>query len=198
MTAESHSLEETLKRKDKERPAADVAAELVRLAEQINRGHVTVSGEAVPVGDSFSCRVKKQIKKGVFSCEIILHARATATAAMTDSTPVAQELPRPIVPKKSAPPGGKKLKKEISRLWKRVAAQVEKGTGPATADGADLLRACEEYTMYADKEWFDSWRHCHEEIRACLALAGRGDYPAAQVKMATVNRLTKECHSLYK
>lgn len=196
MTAEPHSLEETLKRKDKERPAAEVAKDLVRLAEQINQGQVTVSGEAVPVGDSFSCCVKKQIKKGVFSCEIILYARTTA--AVGDSTPAATELRRSIMPKKSAPPGGKKLKKEIGRLWKRVAAQVEKGTAPATADGADLLRACEEYTIFADKEWFDSWRHCHEEIRACLALAGRGDYPAAQMKVATVNRLTKECHSLYK
>ncbi|MFZ5766820.1 MAG: hypothetical protein ACOY4H_14680 [Thermodesulfobacteriota bacterium] len=194
MAVQSHFLEETLRRKDKERPAADVAAELVRLAEQINRGQVTVSGEAVPVGDSFSCCVKKQIKKGVFSCEIILHARAV----VEDATPVAHELRRPILPKKSTPPGGKKLKKEIGRLWKRVAAQVEKGTGPATADGVELLRACEEYTIYADKEWFDSWRRCHDEIRACLALAGRGDYPAAQVKVATVNRLTKECHSLYK
>jgi hypothetical protein len=52
-------LEETSKRKDEWQSGSEVAGELTRLAAEIADGALIISGEKLPVGDSFSFVMKK-------------------------------------------------------------------------------------------------------------------------------------------
>lgn len=196
MSEKMKFLEEIRKHKNESRLAVDVAEELAGLAEELAKGQITISGETLSVSDTFSFFIKKQFKKGVVSCDIFLQSRP-ATDKKNPADAVVVSL-KASAREKTRAPGGKKLKKEIALLWKEAMKQVAEGIAPAPATVRELLRRCEDYNLCADKQWFDSWRQCSDEIKACLAAAGKGDFPTAREKVALVNRLTKECHKLYK
>ncbi|MBI5558875.1 MAG: hypothetical protein HY885_14710 [Deltaproteobacteria bacterium] len=94
--------------------------------------------------------------------------------------------------------GGKKLKKEISRLWREVAGLISRDLVPARESCVQLLGMCEDYNLCAHSEWFDAWRQCGEQVKLCLLAAERGDFSAAREKISEVNHLTRECHKFYK
>lgn len=194
MSEKMKFLEEIRKRKNERLSPGEMAKALSRLAEELTRGEITISEEKVRVGDSFSFFIKKQLKKGVVTCEIFLQGRQTSSEEIAEDWFSRKASAR----EKTGAPGGKKLKKEIALLWKEAMKQVAEGIAPAPATVRELLRRCEDYNLCADKQWFDSWRQCSDEIKACLAAAGKGDFPTAREKVALVNRLTKECHKLYK
>lgn len=198
MAGKSRFLEESWKRKNEERSAGEVAEELARIAGELSRGEITISGEKLRVGDTFSFSVKKQLRKGVVSCEIFLQSSLAAHAPDHDDSsvsPVARQS-KPL--QNSGAPGGKKVKKEIGRLWKEVAKQVSANTSPSRVLSDELMKKCDEYNLCAGKEWFVLWRQCCDEVKACLVAAQKGDFAAATDKVDLVNRLTKECHKLYK
>lgn len=186
-------LEETSKRKDEWRSGSEIAEELTRLAAEIADGALIIGGEKLPVGDSFSLVMKKQLKKGMVSCEFFLQAR------------VAEKAPSPSVAtadrnnqQKFPASGGKKLKKDISRLWKEVEKQVDAESVLSRELAAELRRKCEDYHLCAHSRWFAAWRECADQVKACIAAAEKGDFAAAREKISAVNHLTKECHRLYK
>jgi hypothetical protein len=94
--------------------------------------------------------------------------------------------------------GGKKLKKDISRLWKDVVKQVSEESVLSIGLAPELRKKCEDYNLSAHSQWFDGWRKCADKVKACIAAAENGDFAAAREKISEVNHLTKECHRLYK
>jgi len=186
-------LEETSKRKDEWRSAAEVALELTRLAAEIADGALIIGGEKLPVGDSFSFVMKKQLKKGMVSCEFLLQTRV---ADQAESPPVPAAGNEKL--QKFPATGGKKLKKEISRLWKEVVKQVGAESVLSKELAAEMRQKCEDYNLSANSQWFDAWRECTDRVKACLAAAEKGDFAEAREKVSEVNHLTKECHRLYK
>ncbi|MFH1216917.1 MAG: hypothetical protein V1706_10505 [Pseudomonadota bacterium] len=190
---------EILKRKSKLQSAGEVAEELTRLAEELGRGGITISGEKLTMGDTFSFSIKKQLKKGVVSCEIFLQSRLTTDeeipAGDVDDVSAAKKASQG---KKVGVSGGKKLKKDIARLWKEVTKLAAEETALSPESAQELTKKCEDYNLCADKEWFDSWRQCSAEIKGCLTAVKKGDFATAREKVALVNRLTKECHRIYK
>ncbi|HCC53617.1 MAG TPA: hypothetical protein DEQ20_01625 [Desulfobulbaceae bacterium] len=95
-------------------------------------------------------------------------------------------------------PDGKKIKKEISRLWKSIYEKLEQGQVPSPAEEKSLINAFDSYTIFAEPTWHEEWRTCLTTLQQALACASKGDMPKAQEYAAEVNRLTKTCHKKYK
>jgi len=94
--------------------------------------------------------------------------------------------------------GGKKIKKDISRLWKVVVKSVNACKIPDSGGISDLLNSCEDYNLHTNREWADLWRDCFDKVKECTIAARNGDFDTAKEKIVEVNRLTKECHKKYK
>lgn len=187
-------LEETGKRKDEWQSGAEISRQLSRLAAEIADGVLIINGEKLPVGDSFSLSIKKQLKKGKVSCEFLLKARVAEKAA----SPVGPEAAGREKLERCPAAGGKNLKKEISRLWKEMVKQVHAESVPPRELAAELRAKCEDFTLCAHNKWFAGWRTCVDQVKACVAAAEKGDFATAREKISEVNHLTNECHRLYK
>lgn len=96
------------------------------------------------------------------------------------------------------PSDGKKIKKEISRLWKTICEKLEQGQIPSPAEEKSLVAAFDNYTIFSEPAWQEEWRTCLTTLQQALTLASKGDMPKAQECAKEVNRLTKTCHKKYK
>lgn len=181
-------LEETSRRS-----GSEIAGELTCLAAEIADGVLIISGEKLPVGDFFSFVMKKKLKKGMISCEFFLQ---TKMMEKTRSPSVANTGDRNL--QKFPASGGKKLKKDISRLWKDVVKQVSEESVLSRELAIELRNKCDGYHPYAHSKWFDGWSECADKVKACLAAAEKGDFAEARKNISEVNHLTKQCHRLYK
>ncbi|MCB2182972.1 MAG: hypothetical protein KQH63_13140 [Desulfobulbaceae bacterium] len=94
--------------------------------------------------------------------------------------------------------GGKHLKKDISRLWKEAAESIEADVVPSAFFCKELLDKCEDYNLYSHRQWAGLWRECCRHVKKCLCFAREGDFTSARKLVVEVNRLTEECHKLYK
>ncbi|MBU4260772.1 MAG: hypothetical protein KKC76_02690 [Proteobacteria bacterium] len=186
--------EETSKRKHEQRSGSEIAEELSRLAAEIADGGLIINGEKLPVGDSFSFVMKKQLKRGMVSCEFFLQTRL---AAKEGSPPVLAADGKEKV-RKCPASGGKNLKKDISRLWKEVVKQVGAENALPRELAAELRKKCDDYHLCAHSQWFEAWCECANVVKACISAAEKGDFAAARQNISEVNHLTKECHRLYK
>jgi hypothetical protein len=99
---------------------------------------------------------------------------------------------------KGRPPEGKKIKKEISSLWKAVSKKLEQGQPPTAAEEKSLVSAFENYTVFSEPAWHAEWLVCLAALREALACARKGDMRTALEKTAKVNDLTKACHKKHK
>ena len=185
--------EETSKTKHERRSGSEIAVELTRLAAEIAGGALIINGQKLPLGDSFSFVMKKQLKKGVISCEFFLQTRVAEKAEPPAAASAGNEKML-----KCPASGGKQLKKDISRLWKEVVKQVSAESALSRQLAAELRAKCEDFTLCAHSQWFDAWRECADQVKACITAAEKGDFAAARQKISEVNHLTKECHRLYK
>ena len=145
------------------------------------------------MGDSFSFTLKKQLKKGVVSCEFLLKANVAEQAEPQNEHAAVNETSQ-----KFPAAGGKKVKKDISRLWKEVVKQVNAENVLSAETAAELRKKCEDYHLHAHSQWFDAWRSCADQVKACITAAASGDFGKARELITEVNHLTKECHRLYK
>ncbi|MCK9295262.1 MAG: hypothetical protein M0P70_09280 [Desulfobulbaceae bacterium] len=185
--------EETSKRKHEQRSGSEIAEELTRLAAEIADGSLIINGQKLAVGDSFSFTMKKQLKKGMVSCEFFLQTRMAEKteppAAASAGNGKARNCPAS---------GGKQLKKDISRLWKELVQQVGAESVPSRELATELRAKCEDYHLCAHSQWSAAWQECADQVKSCIAAAAKGDFAAAREKISAVNHLTKECHRLYK
>ncbi len=185
-------IEENRKQKN-EWTSEQVCEELGSLVKEIADLQITVMGQKLSLADAFTFSIRKQLKKGVVSCEIFL--QTTLASAKAEAFSGKEQR---IVGKQFKSSGGKKLKKDISRLWKDVVKTINEETVPSRESGAELLKKCEDYTLCTNNEWSDLWRDCILQVKLCLDAAEGGDFTAAREMVVEVNRLTKECHNLYK
>lgn len=186
-------LEETYKNKKERKSSAQVAVELRQLADEIDQSELVISGEKLTLIDSFSFSTKKQLKKGAVSCEIYIQSKISS-----ETVPHATVKEKKKPHKKLKSTADKGLKKDISRMWKDVSKSIRAGEKPSGDISSQLLKKCDDYTVCAHKEWFDLWRECAEQIKKCLLSAQNDDFELAKQQVILVNRLTKECHNLYK
>lgn len=185
--------EEIDKHKKTSKSSAEVAEVLRLLTDEISHSVLTVSGEKLPLDDVFTFSMKKQLKKGVVSCDFVFQAKISGEI---DNIAVGEE--KAIKVKRFKASGGKKLKKDISRLWKDVSKNISAGLPPSPEIAKELLKICDDYSLHAHSEWFDLWRNCCSEVKSCVNSALSGDFITAVAKINEVNRLTRECHKLYK
>lgn len=99
---------------------------------------------------------------------------------------------------KGRPPEGKKVKKEISRLWKSVRQKLEQGEAPTAAEERALVSALADYSVFSELDWRDEWLVCSAMVRQAMDCARKGKIAEAGVYAEEVNRLTKVCHKKYK
>ena len=94
--------------------------------------------------------------------------------------------------------GNKRIKREISHLWKECVKQIRNGEDPEQAVATDLLRQCEEYNLYTGRQWTDEWRICFKVMSQSLAVASAGNFDQAVALIDQANQLKKECHKRFK
>lgn len=194
MEREKLFLEETSKKKNKCLSSVEVSEELQRLAAEIADGAIFIGGEKLPVGDSFSLVIKKQFKKGILSCEFSLHV----PVGEFDEEQNSSQQMEAMQPQRYPSVGGKKLKKDINRLWKELVKIVnEKATVPADL-GRELEKMVEDYNLHANPQWADSWHACVDKVKLCIAAAKRGDFVSAHDIIGEITQQTRDCHRLYK
>ncbi|OGQ98883.1 MAG: hypothetical protein A2505_06920 [Deltaproteobacteria bacterium RIFOXYD12_FULL_55_16] len=99
---------------------------------------------------------------------------------------------------KGRPPEGKKVKKEISHIWKSVQRKLEQGELPTAAEEKSLVSAFADYTVFSEPLWQEEWLACFTILRQALACARKGEILKAGEYAAEVNRLTKVCHKKHK
>ncbi len=194
MEREKLFLEETSKKKNKWLSGVEVSEELQRLAAEIAAGSILVGGEKLPIGDSFSLVIKKQFKKGILSCEFSLHVPVGEFEEEQSSSQQMEE----VKPQRYPSAGGKKLKRDINRLWKELVKHVnEKSTVPDEL-GRELEMMIEDYNLNANPQWAASWHACADKVKFCIAAAKKGDFGSARDTIDEIVQQTRTCHKLYK
>lgn len=175
---------------------ATLAAELRHLADQLDTGLLMVEGGTVPVGDPLFLKTKRKVKEDraylTFSCKIALalppETKAAAKRKSTATKP----------PSDGTPAAAKTIKKEIARLWKEMAVQVNAESRPSAAEASKLRRLLEDYRLYTPPTWADAWQACGAAVGRCLDAAAAGDFATARRLIAEINQQTKSCHTLHK
>lgn len=92
----------------------------------------------------------------------------------------------------------KKIKKEISRLWKDISEKIKSDILPGPDECQELIEKCEEYTVYTDKKWFDRWQNCTKEISLCLKEAQNSHFDKARQSLNIIKKDKKQCHAQFK
>lgn len=184
-----------------------LSEELSALAKDLANGQLRIGSSLIHVGEPFFLKTKQKVKdnKAYFT----LSFQVPLTENIEEKPTPFQEKPKTSpnekktpstkpVPRKEGAPGGKKLKKEIGRLWKSIAKNIGTGQTPSQTDTKSLIKKCEDYNMYAEHPWQDDWNACFKAVEQCAKAATNGDFDTAKTLVAEVNRLTKVCHKKYK
>jgi len=198
------------KNNKKDRLSLDlVAKELAALAYDLVNGKLRIGSSLVSIGDPLFLKSKQKIKDGkayfTLSFQSPLqgdhqdHSSGTASGPEPHKAP-GQKVAKPHRDdiKASGAPEGKKLKKEMGRLWKSVTKQIEQDKPPDQKEAAKLIKSCENYTVFTDAAWQAEWLSCCEDVKRCLAAASQGDFATARVLLENVDLATHVCHKKYK
>lgn len=180
---------------------AEVAGELQAAAADLARGQVRIGRHAVAVGDPVYFDVKQKLKGDMAYYTLAVKMPVTGEPAAPEGPSPAEKAPSGRMPPRSQTEtgyGGRKLKREIGRLWKSVSKLIEADEMPDGAETEGLLKRCEEFNLFADGEWQAAWADCTMAVQKCFIDAATGDWPAAKAGVELVNRMIRECHAKYK
>ena len=185
-----------------------IAQELGQVVQELKKGKIRVGSSLVQVGDPSFLKTKQKIKDDqvyfTLSFRVPIEGETRAAAPHTKSrtsrdkhpgTEPAKNIKRPS---EGSPPGAKKLKKEITRLWKDVSKILDEGRSPSRSEANQLTSKCDDYTIHAPSSWADEWQNCCKVVRECMEAAMAGDMNRAQNLVDEVNRQTKACHKKFK
>lgn len=184
----------------------NIASDLRALADDLAQGKLRVGNRLIAIGDPLFVKTKQKISGDTAYCTLSFQVplRNPDTEADLDA---GQKHPLGKIREakhdtelrlKGRPPEGKKIKKEISSLWKTVSKKLEQGQPPTPAEEKSLISAFEKYTVFTESPWHEEWLACFTHLREALACARKGDLRAAQEQAAKVNDLTKACHKKHK
>jgi XXXCH domain-containing protein len=182
-----------------------IAGELSELAEDLSRNKIRVGSSLVDIDPPTFFKTKQKIKDGRVYFTLSFQAPIANTDDISDGTTQKEvnktasagtaAKPRPETGKH---PEGKKLKKQITRQWKNIIKNFNENIAPTKAEAKKLLAACEDYNLYADRQWSKDWQSCCQIVQNTIDAALAGNFPKAQQLATEVNRLTKVCHKKYK
>ncbi|MFA7348568.1 MAG: hypothetical protein WCZ86_12480 [Desulfurivibrionaceae bacterium] len=184
----------------------NIAADLRALADDLSRGKLRVGSRLVAIGNPLFIKTKQKISGDTAYCTLSFQAplrELDKEPILASGQGAAPEKNREAgndreLRLKGRPPEGKKIKKEISALWKTVAKKLEQGQPPTPAEENSLVSAFEKYTVFTESPWHEEWLACFTLLREALACARGGDMRTAREQAAKVNELTKACHKQHK
>ena len=184
----------------------NIAADLRALANDLDQGKLRIGSRLVAIGNPLFIKTKQKISGNTAYCTLSFQVPLRDS---NQESPLATD--RGQTPEKSReakqdkelrlkgrPPEGKKIKKEISSLWKAVSKKLEQGQPPTAAEEKSLVVAFENYTIFSEPAWHADWLACLAALREALACARKGDMRTALEQTAKVNDLTKACHKKHK
>lgn len=184
----------------------NIAADLRALADDLAQGKLRVGSRLVAIGNPLFIKTKQKITGDTVYCTLSFQVplrdsdqepTLTADRRQTPEKKRKTEQDKELRLQGRAPEG-KKIKKEISSLWKAVSKKLEQGQAPAPAEERSLVSAFENYAVFSEPAWQEEWLACLTALRETLACARRGDLPAALEQIAKVNRLATACHKRHK
>ncbi|HIJ90778.1 MAG: hypothetical protein OEV89_08730 [Desulfobulbaceae bacterium] len=182
----------------------NIAATLTALAGDLAQGKLRVGNQLVAIGNPLFIKTKQKITGDTayftlsFQVPLQNSDKESTDKQKHSSGSPPEEWRDKEVRMQGRPPEGKKIKKEISRLWKTVCKQLEQGQVPTPAEEKSLISAFEKYTLFSEPAWHEEWLACFTILRETLGCARRGDMSTALEHAAEVNRLTKVCHKKHK
>ena len=186
-----------------------IAKELAAVAYDLAAGKIRVGSSLVPIGAPLFLKSKQKIKDGKAYFTLSFQAPlqeeneipSAEVKSRLESPDYAQQKAakdKPAELKARGAPEGKKLKKEIGKLWKSVVKNIQQNQPFVKAEADKLLKRCEDYTVFTDPPWQDQWHSCFEDVKKCLAAAANGDMATAKELVAAVDLATRTCHKKYK
>jgi XXXCH domain-containing protein len=182
---------------------AEIVTELRALADDLAQGRMRLGTRQVKVGETVSVKMKQKFTREMayFTLAVKMELASGGSAITAQQLyPVEAGGETPEAPLVQGELGysGKRLKKELGRLWKSVAKLIEARTMPDAAEIEGLLSRCEEYTLFAHEDWQADWTTCTTIIKKCLTDAAIGDWPAAKAMVTEIDRMMHDCHDRYK
>jgi len=184
----------------------NIAADLTALANDLAQGKLRVGNRLVAIGNPLFIKTKQKVTgdTAYFTLSFQVPLRDSDKEAMLTAN-------QKHIPEKSReerqgkelrlqgrPPEGKKIKREITSLWKSVFKKLEQGQAPTFAEEKSLVSAFENYTAFTESAWHEDWLACFTILREALTYARNGDMPKALKYATEVNDLTKACHKKHK
>ena len=184
----------------------NIAAELTALASDLTQGKLRVGNRLVSVGNPLFSKTKQKITGDTAYFTLSFQVPLLDSDKEALLTANQKHLPEKTHAEghdkglrlQGRPPEGKKIKKEITRLWKNVFKTIEQGHPPAPAEEKALVAAFENYTVFSEPAWHEDWLACFTVLREALNSAHQGDMHTALEYAAKVNALTKACHKNHK
>jgi len=184
----------------------NIAADLTALANDLTQGKLRVGNRLIAIGNPLFVKTKQKVTgdTAYFTLSFQVPLRdsdredlLTANQKHIQETPY-QDKHDKGMRLQGRPPEGKKIKKEITSLWKSVFKKLEQGQAPTPAEEKSLVSAFENYTAFTEPAWHEDWLTCFTILREALTCAHNGDMPKALEYAAEVNALTKTCHKKHK
>lgn len=185
----------------------NIAATLKELADNLERGKLLIGSRLVSVGTPFSLKTKQKISGNTAYFDLsfrvpiqdLNHEKALTDGQQKKSQDKKRDGGHEKELRlKGRHPEGKKIKKDISRLWKSIYKKLEQGQFPTPAEKKSLFSAFEDYTLFSEPAWKEEWLACFAILQKALDCASAGDIPNALEYAAKVNSLTKACHNKHK
>ncbi len=179
-----------------------VAAELRKLADQIESGKVTVGGITLTVCNAVSLKMKQKLVGDQVKFDVSLVASLAGEGLdSAESSPLHEQKRSPKgVEKapKTRPYEIKKIKKTMAQQWKQICNDIgaEKKTDPIIQ--ADFLKNCTDYGLRAEDEWYPLWQESMSAIEQVFRLSQEGDFKGASALLTTINNQKKSCHKKFK
>ncbi|MFA6498304.1 MAG: hypothetical protein WC256_14265 [Desulfurivibrionaceae bacterium] len=180
----------------------NIAADLRALANDLDQGKLRVGSRLVTIGNPVFIKTKQKITGDTAYCT--LSFQVPLRDSDKDVPLTTDQIQTPDKSRKSKQdrelqlngrsPEGKKIKKEISILWKTVSKKLEQEQAPTPAEEKALVCAFENYTVFSESAWHEDWLACFSLLRDVLACARKGDMRTAQEHAKKMNDLTKSCH----
>ncbi len=175
----------------------DLARDLRALADDLETGRLRIGSARVAVGQPTFLKAKSELKAG--------SAYFTIAAKMplleTDS-PAAGKPPEPPAPatkpRATGSSDAKRIKKELSRLWRATRSRIASAEPPDATDCRALLALGAEYRLFTEREWRQEWEDCLTALTLCTEAATTGNWPAATALAGEIDQRIKECHKRYK
>lgn len=184
----------------------NIAADLTALAADLARGKLRVGNRLISIGNPLFLKTKQKITGDTayftLSFQVPLQDSEHESVLIPDQKDQqekkGEEKHEKQLRLQGRPPEGKKIKKEITSLWKTLCKKLEQGQAPSAAEEKALLSAFESYTVYSEPAWHKDWLACFAVLQETLACARRGELRKALGHAEEVNALTKICHKKHK